>query len=222
MTTKEKMNSIKKNARILEEKKTALFTLIAAGVLVVVMSTGCATRPKREQKAGRSIPVSWYLYDEVVVDLPAEEAFNFLITRMADVYTDMAEGHVSYEVVEGIPLAKGKHVNCREVAGPQEVFNHYVVKDLIPDRMIYFVSDGSRILYTKPNGEVEENESNTHAYWDFVPLSSTQTKVSLTVVIGLKNPTIKFMGSLLGSKKLWRNHLTEELVNMGRLMEQNE
>jgi hypothetical protein len=186
------------------------------------MSTGCATRPKREQKAGRSVPVSWYLYDEVVVDLPAEEAFNFLITRMADVYTDMAEGHVSYEVVEGIPLAKGKHVNCREVAGPQEVFNHYVVKDLIPDRMIYFVSDGSRILYTKPNGEVEENESNTHAYWDFVPLSSTQTKVSLTVVIGLKNPTIKFMGSLLGSKKLWRNHLTEELVNMGRLMEQNE
>jgi hypothetical protein len=202
-------------------KKTAVFTLIGTEVLVMLMSTGCATRPKREQKADRSVPVSWYLYDEVVVDLPADEAFNFLITRMPDVYTDMAEGHVSYEVVEGIPLAEGKHVRCREVAGPMEVFNHYVVKDFVPDRMLHFASDGSRVLYTKPNGEVVENESNTHAYWDFVPLSSTQTKVSLTIVIGLKNPITKFMGSLLGSKKLWQNHLTEELVNMGQLMEQN-
>jgi hypothetical protein len=203
------------------KKKTALFTLIAAGVLAVVMSAGCATSPKRELKSARSFPVSWYLYDEVVVDLPAEKAFNFLITRMPDVYTDMAEGHVSYEVVEGVPLAKGKHVKCREVAGPQEVFNHYVIKDLIPERMLHFVSDGSRVLYTKPNGEVVENESNTHAYWDFVPLSPTQTNVSLTIVIGLPNPTIKFLGSLLGSKKLWQNHLTEELLNMGRIMKQN-
>ena len=186
-----------------------------------MLATGCTARPDREQKLARRIPVSWYLYDEVVVDLPAEEAFNFLVTRFPDVYTDMAEGHVSYEIVEGIPLAKGKHVKCREVAGPQEVFNHYVVQDLTPDRMLHFVSDGSRILYTKPNGEVVENESNTHAYWDFVPLSSTQTQVSLTIVIGLPNRRIKFLGSLFGSKKLWKSHLTEELVNMGRIMEQN-
>ncbi len=171
------------------KKKTAYFTLTAAEILVVMMSAGCATRPKREQKDGRNIPVSWYLYDEVVVDLPADKAFNYLITRMPDVYTDMAEGHVSYEIVEGVPLAEGKHVICREVAGPQEVFNRYVVKDFVPDRMLHFVSDGSKILYTKPNGEVVENESNTHAYWDFVPVSSTQTKVSLTIVIGLKNQT---------------------------------
>jgi hypothetical protein len=203
------------------KKKIVRILLTSVAFLVVMMTTACADRPKREQKAARRVPVSWYLYDEVVVNLPEEEAFNFLITRFPDVYTDMAEGHISYEVVEGIPLALGKHVYCREVAGPQEVFNHYVVTDLIPNRMIYFVSDGSRILYTKPNGEVNENESNTHVYWDFVPLSSNQTRVSLTIVIDLPNRTLKLLGSLFGSKKLWQNHLTEELVNMGRIMEDN-
>jgi hypothetical protein len=67
----------------------------------------------------------------------------------------------------------------------------------------------------------KNDDYQTHVYWDFVPLSSTQTKVSLTIVIGLPNPTIKFLGSLFGSEKLWRNHLTEELVNMGRIMEQD-
>lgn len=203
------------------KKKIVRILLTSVAVLVVMMTAACADRPKREQKAARRVPVSWYLYDEVVVNLPAEDAFNFLITRFPDVYTDMAEGHISYEVVEGIPLALGKHVICREVAGPQEVFNHYVVTDLIPDRMIYFVSDGSRILYTKPNGEVNENESNTHVYWDFVPLSSSQTRVSLTIVIDLPNRTLKLLGSLFGSKKIWQKHLTEELVNMGRIMEDN-
>ena len=45
--------------------------------------------------------------------------------------------------------------------------------------------------------------------------------VSLTVVIDLPSRTLKLLGSLFGSKKLWQNHLTEELVNMGRIMEQN-
>jgi len=167
--------------------------------------------------------VNGYLMTHTVAtNAPPSEVFDFITFRMEEHNLSIAKAHERFEVVEGPGLTLGSRFIAEEWDENEGVLNDYVVREVVPNRLIHMASMPSRILERDELGSVTETgTANAYVYFDLEP-SSTGTAVTQTVVIEMPNPLVKFIIDviiLFEDSNPWRAHLIEELEGLRTAIE---
>lgn len=200
---------------------------IIAGVLVVVLVVApllMLLLSLRTYDFGNSRSrINGYLMTHVVeTAAPPADVFDFITYRMEEHNLSIAKAHERFEVTEGEGLTLGSRFIAEEWDDDEGVLNEYVVREVVPDRLIHMASTPSRILERDEQGNVAETgTANAYAYFDLEPIA-TGTAVTQTVVIEMPNPFVKFIIDviiLFDDSNPWQAHLVEELEGLRAAIE---
>ena len=170
-------------------------------------------------------PNAFHLRDSVVIQKSAAMVFKFIVNDLPEHYSDIAKGHKKFEVVGADEMTEGASIECEEIARNVEVHHRYEVKKVIPNKYIHFctqLSSNPTRSYIQSMGKTIEGESGTDVYYDLEEVRPEETQLTLSIVIQMPNQFFKLMGMLTGQKKLWGNHLSEELNGLKGVIEKEK
>ncbi|MFA6904112.1 MAG: SRPBCC family protein [Gallionellaceae bacterium] len=159
----------------------------------------------------------------VTVSKSPEQVFDFITYRMAEYNLSIAKAHDKFEILKGDGLTEGAVFVAEEYQEDEGVRNRYVVKKVIPNRLIYYASTPS-LIYEKKNGEwVQTGSCNAYVYFDLEG-NSSKTQLTQTIVIEMHNFFSKFLIDMVISGKEgneWMDHLVEELESLKAAIERH-
>ena len=167
-------------------------------------------------------PNAFHLRESVTVRKPVETVFRFVVSDLQTHYPDIAKGHKKFEIVGSDEITEGVSIECQEIAKNVEVHHCYEVNKVIPNKHIHFCtrlpSNPTR-AYIHSMGRTIEGKSATYVYHDFEEMAPEETRYTLSIVIQMPNFFFKLTGLLTGQKKLWGNHLSEEIHGLESVIE---
>jgi hypothetical protein len=169
-------------------------------------------------------PNAFHLSDSVTVQKSAATVFKFIVNDLPAHYSDIAKGHKKFEVVGSDEITEGASIECQEMARNVEVHHRYEVKKVIPNKHIHFCtlfSSNPTRAYIQSMGKTIEGKSATYVYYDLEEMAPEETQLTLSIVIQMPNLFFKLTGILTGQKKLWGNHLSEELNGLKGVIEKS-
>jgi hypothetical protein len=210
---------------ILKKKRVLIPVIIICflGILLLVMKIISAQT--HDPSNPRSLPNSYLLSYSVEVGLPVEKVFDFITYEKKNVWNEIAEAHKGqkYEIINSDGLKPGAELICEEYEGGEGTSHHYIVKEVIENRLIYYASEPSRVYMEDSSGKMKEVATcNCHVYFDFEELRTDKTRLTQTLVIQMPNFIFKFITDIIGAEKdgerEWDKHLKEELTGLVRLM----
>ncbi len=171
----------------------------------------------------RSLPNSYLMTHEVIVDAPPERVFHFITHRLKDHYQQTAKAHERFEIIGADHLTEGAVYVSEEFTGTEGVHNRYVIRSLVPNQLVYMASTPSTI-YERKDGELTEvGTCNAHVYFDLHP-EGARTRLAQTLVVQMPNFLVKFLIDVIATQSEdneWQRHLVEELEGLKQLVEQD-
>jgi hypothetical protein len=75
--------------------------------------------------------------------------------------------HIKYKIEGADRIAEGAVIDCREVSSNQEVRHRFEVKQVVPNKLIHYVSYGSQAM-VKVMGMPLKGKADTYCYFYFV------------------------------------------------------
>ena len=205
----------------MKKKKAVIIAGSVAGMLAALVLTMKIMSGRTYDRSNpRSLKNSYYYTCSVEVNVPAEKVFEFITCRNRDVWNNVAEEHAGQtnEIINSDRLEEGTVMICEEFTEDEGVSHRYVVKKVIPNRLVYYASEPSRVFFADKSGNMKEvTTCNTHVYFDVEELASDTTKISQTLVIQMPNFIVKFLSDVAGGKEgdqTWGNHLKSELEGL--------
>ncbi len=157
---------------------------------------------------------------EIEINKPIKTVYKYIIYKLKDNYTSMAEGHLRYDILNSDHIEKGAKIDCREKAGNQTAYHIYEVKELIPNEHISFLSSPSKVYIEFP-WKTAESISNTYCNYDFKEIDKNKTSVQLIITIQFGSRFEKFYSTLFGGINPWKKHQKEEMTKLKALIESN-
>ena len=166
----------------------------------------------------RSRPNAYLMTDSVLVNQPVETVFDFITYHFKEHWLGIAEAHKKIRITNAKGLTRGAVILCEEYENGEGVSHRYVVKEVIPNRLIFKASEPSTIYMASSSGEMKKRGwCNTYVYLDMEESCPGKTNLSQTLVIEMPNFIFKFLADIIGGEKgkeQWTNHLKEELQGL--------
>jgi hypothetical protein len=167
--------------------------------------------------------INGYLMTRTVeTNVPPSDVFDFITYRMEEHNLSIAKAHERFEITEGTGLTLGSRFIAEEWDDDEGVLNEYVVREVVPSRLIHMASTPSHILARDGKGSVSETgTANAYVYFDLEPRPAGTT-VTQTVVLEMPNPLVKFIIDvviLFDDSNPWQDHLVEELEGLRAAIE---
>ncbi len=160
-----------------------------------------------------------YLREAVNTTRPRAEVFRFLTHELSANYRALSPAHDRFDILGGGPLVRGSVIDCRERASNQEIHHRYVVEQLVPDELIYYVSSPSHSFVHLPN-RIIEGRSNTYVSYALRTLESGHTELFMTIAIEFESLWQMLVARVLGrAYSVWKAHQVEELNNLVTLLD---
>lgn len=167
--------------------------------------------------ADSPLPNAIVLQRSVTIPSSPAQVFEFLTTKVPDLYAELARGHERFDVVGGGPMVEGSIIDCRERTGNQEVHHRYVVRELVADRRIRYASTPST-SFVHLEGRTITGTSDTFVTYELEP-DGSRTRLHMTIAIAFASRWQLFVARVLGrTAKLWGAHQVEELERLGELI----
>lgn len=161
---------------------------------------------------------AFHLFSSRVIAAPPEHVFEFLTTRVPEVYGLLSRGHERFVVEGGGPLALGSRVDCREHAETQAVHHTYEVRALLPPAHLHLASAPSK-TWVRAGKRTITGTSDTDVYYDLTDADGHGTRLEMSIVIALPTFLKKCLATLGGTRRLWARHQAEELDRLVTLVE---
>jgi hypothetical protein len=194
-----------------------------AGLVGILGLMKVVSMQSHDRDNPRSLPNSYLMTHEVVVDAPPEQVFYFITHRLKDHYAETAEAHERFEIIGSDHLSKGAVFVSEEFTGGEGVYNRYVVRELVPNRLIHMASTPSTI-YERTGDQLKRvGTCNAHVYFD-LKHEAGSTRLGQTLVLQMPNFLVKFLIDVIASQtedNEWHRHLVEELEGLKKLVEED-
>lgn len=193
---------------------------VLAALMIIVKLLSMRTH---DPKNPRSLPNGYLMTYTVPVSKDPHTIFNFITYHMAEHNLSIAEAHDRFEIINELDsgLTLGAKFIAEEFQDDEGVKNTYVVKEVVPDKLIYYASEPSLIYRKKKDQWVQEGKCNAYVYFDLVP-QGENTLLTQTIVIEMPNFFIKFITDIIASmqeENEWQMHLEEELDGLKKAIE---
>jgi hypothetical protein len=147
----------------------------------------------------------------IIINVGAEEIYNFIADEFSKVYTKTSNGHEYFTVRGGGEMQVGSIIDCKETADNQSIVHKYVVSEMIENERIFYYSKPS-YSNTQLKKKIIEGQSNTYVYWDFKEKNDKETAVTIYIIVQFKNGFEKFLiNNLFNGLKPWKKHCVEEM-----------
>ena len=197
----------------MKTKKLILF--IGANLIAVIAILLIVERKNMVSKYGdRFKRNAFIMSDSVIVDSDHKSVYNFYIHHYDEVYSKTADIHHEFVLLNTDSITEGTKIYCREGKEDAMIHHDYIVKKVIPNRMIYKASEPS-VVHNKTKKGVYKTTCNAFVYVDFQELDDQKSLVKFTIIVQMPNYFYRLMGRIIGGKKAkteWEDHLNEELV----------
>lgn len=203
------------------------FKKIAIGIvgfLVIVLAVMKLISLRTYNKDNpRSLPNGYLMTHSVHIDRSPKEVFDFITYQMADYNLSLAEAHDKFEILNGDGLTEGAIFISEEYQETEGVRNRYLVKEVVPEKMIFYTSTPSLIYELEDDEWKQTGSCNTYVYFDMEEQNGG-TKLSQTLVLEMHNFFTKFMIDMIiwgEEENEWYDHLVEELESLKVAIESN-
>lgn len=196
----------------MKARKILLFgTTNLIAIITIALIVG---RTKQVNKYGmRFKPNSFIMSDSVKIEDSAENIYQFYIHHYHEIYHKTAAKHHEFKLLNTDSITLGTEIYCREGESNEMLYHNYLVKEVIPNQLIYKSSEPS-VIHTDTGKEIRKNYCNAFVYVDFKEINKTESFVGFTIAIQMPNYIYKLLGQIIGGKEAkeeWENHLREEL-----------
>ncbi len=155
------------------------------------------------------------------IDRPVPYVFRFIQFRIPEIYQELTNMHTEFTILNAEKLEVGAEIKCIEGDDNDIVHNHYVVKEVVPNKIIRFESTPT-IVYDRKT-EKEMARMNVYVYFNFAEADKNKTLLQQTIVIDLLNPFQKTLldtlAFLTGNRGKWDRQFRDELVNFKPIIE---
>lgn len=201
-----------------------IFTSLLVVVVAAVSIMKIVSARTHDRSNPRSRPNSYLMSYTVEVDWPVEQVFDFITYEKQNVWHLIADEHEGqeFQIINADGLIEGAIILCDEFADGEGTSHQYVVKEVIPNQLIYFASEPSLVYMENSAGEMRQvSWANSYVYYDLEPLAAEKTKLTQTIVIQMPNFAMKFLTDVMGGEEgrvTWETHLAEELNGLVAFM----
>lgn len=197
----------------MKAKNVILFSI--ANLIALSIIWAIAENATQKKKFGSKFkPNSFIMSDTINFNASANEVYQFYIHHYDEIYHKTADKHHEFKLLNGDSIVKGTKIYCREGEEDDMIHHQYIIKEIIPNKLIYKASEPSEV-HIKTEKGVAIRECNAYVYVDFFDVSEIQSRVAFTIAIQMPNYLFKLIGRMMGGKKAkeeWESHLREELV----------
>ena len=187
---------------------------VLTGVLLLALGgMYVAARRTHDPDDPRTRPNSYVMTHTVTMARQPHEVFDFITYRMKDHNLALATAHESFAFRQGQALTPGAVFVTEEFIGDDGVRNEYVVREVVPNRLIHMASTPSQILRRRGDSVEDVATCNAYVYFD-LDEAPGGTRLTQTVVIEMSNFVMKFLTDLAAARAQedpWQLHLVEEL-----------
>lgn len=199
----------------MKTKKVILLSI--ANLTALLMIWAIIENISQKKKFGSKFkPNSFMMTDTVNCTSSARELYRFFIHHYDEIYHHTAEKHHEFKLLNSDSIAVGTKIYCREGEETDMVHHQYVVKEIIPNELIYKTSEPSEV-HIKTGKGITIRKCNSYVYVEFFDSAenATASRVAYTIAIQMPNYFYKLIGSIMGGKETkeeWEGHLREELI----------
>ena len=195
---------------------SGVMLLLALPVLIMVLLSVTYDRSNPRDR-----PNSYYISNVVEIDRDEATVFQFIQYHLPDIYTELTDMHTSFDILNAAGLVAGAEIRCIEGDDNDVVHNHYIVTEVIENRLIQFESKPT-IVYNR-NNDKEVAKMNVHVYFDIERAGTRKTQLKQTIVIDMLNPLFKSVMDILAfitsGREEWKKQFRDELVNFKPIIE---
>jgi hypothetical protein len=196
----------------MKRKRILLFATANLLAIIVIMSL-VHHKTMMKRYGDRFRTNAFIMSDSVIINSDSKDVYDFFIHHYDKIYSRTAAKHRQFKLLNSDSIAEGTHIFCAEGEEQEMVYHNYVVRKVIPGRLIYKSSEPSTVVIKNEKG-TSKNHCNTYVYVDFKDLNNNKSVFKFTIVMQMPNYFYKLIGRILGGKEAkeeWENHLTEEL-----------